>query len=90
MIDNVCCRHWYPLLWPAMSDFLRFYIGECVRRKREQGEPIAPATLANEIVASLPNYRHLKKRISAIVLEKAIAMNSAEITGQFVKRPRRR
>ena len=73
-----------------MSDFLRFYIEECVRRKREQGEPITPATLANEIVASLPNYRDLKKRISAIVLEKAIAMNSAEITGQFVRRPRRR
>jgi hypothetical protein len=73
-----------------MSDFLRFYVEECVKRKRQQREPIAPTALANEIVASLPNYRHLKKRISAIVLEKTIAMNSAEITGQFVKRPRSR
>jgi hypothetical protein len=72
-----------------MSDFLRLYIEERVKRKREQGEPIAPAALANEIVANLPNYRHLKKLISAKVLEITTAMNSAEIAAQLVRRPRR-
>lgn len=78
------------LLWRAMSEFLRFYIGERVRRKRERGEAIAPTVLANEIVADLPNYRHMKKRISALVLEIATSINRAEIIAQFVKRGRAR
>jgi hypothetical protein len=85
-------RPWrLPLFAVAvMSEFLRFYVEERVRRKREQGEPIAPAALANEIAADLPNYRHLKKLIKALVLEMATAMNCAEITAQLVKRRRGR
>jgi hypothetical protein len=75
------------LRWRAMSsEFLRFYVEERVRRKRAQGEAIAPTALANEIAADLPNYRHMKKRISALVLEITTAINSAEIAAQFVKR----
>jgi hypothetical protein len=70
------------------SEFLRFYVDERVRRKRERGEPIVPTSLANEIAADLPNYRHLKKRIAALVLETAIAINSAEIAALFVKKRR--
>jgi hypothetical protein len=72
------------------SEFLRFYIEERVRRKRERGEAIAPMALANEITADLPNYRHLKKRISALVGEVAIAINSAEIAAHFGKKRRGR
>jgi hypothetical protein len=71
-----------------MSEFLRFYVEEHVRRKRDQGEPIEPAALANEVTGRLPNYRHLKKQIAAIAVEMAAAMNSAEIVAQFVRRPK--
>jgi hypothetical protein len=73
-----------------MSEFLRLYVEERVRRKRERGESIAPMELANEITADLPNYRHLKKWISALVVEIATAINSAEITAQFGKKRRGR
>jgi len=74
---------------PMMSEFLRFYIEQCVTRKREKGEPIEPSAIANEVAGKLPNYRHLKKRISAIAVEMAAAMNAAEIAAQFIRRPKR-
>jgi hypothetical protein len=73
-----------------MSEFLRFYVEEHVRRKREQAEPIEPAAIANEVTRKLPNYRHLKKRIAAIAVEIAAAMNSAEISAQFIRQPKGR
>src|SRR5262245_14274007 len=72
-----------------MSEFLRFYVEEHIRRKRDQGEPIEPAALAKEVIGRLPNYRHLKKQIAAIAVEMAAAMNSAEITAHFGRRSKR-
>ena len=72
------------MLWLAMlSEFLRSYVEERVRRERKEGKAIAPTALANEIAAELPNYRHMKKGISALVLQIATAINGAEITAQF-------
>ena len=35
--------------------------------------------LANEVTRKFPNYRHLRKRITAMAVQMATAMNSAEI-----------
>jgi hypothetical protein len=69
-----------------VSEYLLLYVEERVRQKRELGKAIVPTALANEIAAELPNYRHLKKTISVLVLKTAQALNCAEVTGQFVKR----
>jgi hypothetical protein len=66
-----------------MSEFLRFYIEQCIQRNREQGKPIDPATLAKEVIQRFPNYRHLRKRIVAMVVQMAMTMNSVEIAAQF-------
>jgi len=65
-----------------LSKLMRFQIEERVRRQRAQG-PIDPMTLASEITAALPNYRHLRKQIVALVLKTATAINCREINAQF-------
>jgi hypothetical protein len=32
-----------------------------IQRNREQGKPIEPTTVANEVIQKYPNYRHLRK-----------------------------